>query len=321
MRRPKQDHGGGLDRAVAQFGGKNADWLDLSTGINPVPYPLPEFSPDDWEKLPDSTAMAGLLAAARATWGVPDGTGILAAPGASSLIARLPALSMAKTVSIPAPTYNEHAASFRAHGWEVVQGPAPVRVVVHPNNPTGALWQNDIPPGGPRDLLVIDESFCDISPQQSRVHLAAEKGVIILKSFGKFWGLAGVRLGFAIGQQETLAPLAARLGPWAVSGPALKIGKAALEDHHWARASRRRLKQDAERLDILLKNAGASVIGGTDLFRLAAFENAQVVRDHLAARHRILCRIFPYSKTWVRFGLPGHPPDWARLATALADLP
>lgn len=313
------DHGGGVDAAAARWGGTRADWLDLSTGINPAPYPLPPLPADCWAALPDHGAMARLLAAARQFWQVPDGAEIVAAAGASALIARMPALCPADAV-IPGPTYNEHARAFRAAGLRVAEsGDAPVKVIVHPNNPDGRLWPAT--ETGAR-LTVIDESFCDVMPEASQIARSADPGVVVLKSFGKFWGLAGLRLGFAIARRKTLTGpsghLADLLGPWCVSGPALVAGAAALADLPWAEATRARLAQDAARLDALVLPRGAQLQGGTALFRLYQVGNAAHWQQTLA-RHRIWSRVFPYAPGWLRLGLPPAE-GWARLATALEDL-
>ncbi len=310
----KRDHGGGIDGAALRFGGARCDWLDLSTGINPVPYPLPSFSTDAWTALPDRAAFAGLTNAARGFWNVPENVEILAAPGASAIIARLPALAPVGKVEVPAPTYNEHLAAFRAQGW--TEGPGGAQVVVHPNNPDGRLWTDDELIGD-RPLTVIDESFCDVSPERSLVHLAKRPNTVVLKSFGKFWGLAGLRLGFAIGRPEVIVRLADLTGPWAVSGPALVCGATALGDHDWAKATRKRLVRDADRLDGIVAQTGATLVGGTTLFRLYDVGNAAAFQDRLA-RAYIWSRVFPYSARWVRLGLPGSEADWARLEAALA---
>jgi len=310
-----RDHGGGLDAAIAQYGGARADWLDLSTGVNPLPYPVGSIDPGAWTALPDRAAQDALTRAARSFWQVPDDAAILAAPGASSLIARLPGLAKAGQVHIPAPTYNEHAAGFAAHGWTVTPtAPARphARVIVHPNNPTGHFYGAD-DLGAP--LTVIDESFCDIAPMRSLVGHAIRPGHIVLKSFGKFWGLAGLRLGFAIGPAPLIAQLQEMLGPWPVSGPALAIGARALGDHPWAEATRDRLATDAARLDRLMQGAGAEVTGGTALFRLYRVDNARHWQDRLAS-HRILGRIFPYADDLIRLGLPA-PHGWAQIERAL----
>ena len=311
--RATRDHGGGLDAAIAKFGGNRADWLDLSTGINPMPYPVENLLPSDWMELPDHGAFEALTRAARQFWQVPEGAAILPAPGASAIIARIPALAATGRVQITMPTYNEHAAAFRAQGWQVQpDGPADACVIVHPNNPDGRLWQAS---DADAPLTIIDESFCDVTPDASLIHLAGQPGVIVLKSFGKFWGLAGLRLGFAIGQPELIARLNDLTGPWAVSGPALRIGARALQDHSWAEATRTRLAQDAARLDGLVTSAGAALLGGTDLFRLYNVDNAVRWQDRLARAH-VWSRAFPYSDTFLRLGLPPAA-GWSRLEAAL----
>ena len=309
----QRDHGGGLDAAMALYGGNRSEWLDLSTGINPLPFPVTDFQPQVWGALPDHNASQKLIESARSFWRVPVGAAVLPAPGASALIATLPALKPPQTVEITPPTYNEHAAGFQAHGWTVTdQGPAQARVLVHPNNPDGRLWtEQDIT----APFTVIDESFCDICPEQSLISLADRPNVLVLKSFGKFWGLAGLRLGFAIGHPDLISKLATWQGPWAVSGPALEIGAQALQDQDWATNTRTRLTQDAARLDELVLTKGGSLVGGTPLFRLYEVDDAASWHERLARAH-ILSRIFPYSKTYLRLGLP--PADgWDRIEAAL----
>ncbi|MBU2992581.1 pyridoxal phosphate-dependent class II aminotransferase [Octadecabacter sp. 1_MG-2023] len=334
----KRDHGGGLDAAVAKYGGSRNEWLDLSTGINPVPYPVGDIGQDAWTALPDQGAMDRLLAAARAFWNVPDGAEIVAANGASAIIAKVPYLTdHFGATYIPKPTYNEHAAAISASpNWIETHDSddAPMHIYVHPNNPDGRIWP-ETRMGG-RLLTVIDESFCDVMPERSHIAMAEDQGVLILKSFGKFWGLAGLRLGFAIGAPRTLAPietvklplrkeevrplatLSDHLGPWAVAGPALEIGARALEDVEWAKATRARLMVDAARLDRVMTQAGATFVGGTDLFRLYEVSDAEAAQNHLAQGH-VWSRIFPYSKTWLRLGLPA-PDRWAQLESAVEGL-
>lgn len=309
----RPDHGGGVDAATARWGGNRCDWIDLSTGINPNPYPLPHLPASVWAALPDQKAEAALEQAARRFWAVPEGVAVLAAPGCSALIARIPALAPAARVRIPSPSYNEHGRAFAAAGWQRVdaQAPAEAAVVVHPNNPDGRLFA---PPETP--ISVIDESFCDICPEASLIAESARPGVIVLKGLGKFWGLAGLRLGFAIGDPALIRPLAQMLGPWPVSGPALEIGRVALADTRWADAARSRLATDAARLDALMQRAGARPVGGTTLFRLYDTVDAGTWQDRLA-RARIWTRIFPYSTRWLRLGLPGQETDWNRLEQAL----
>ncbi|MES0827853.1 threonine-phosphate decarboxylase [Ruegeria sp. SCP11] len=311
--RAARDHGGGLDGAIATYGGSRDDWVDLSTGINPHPYEVSGLTPSDWTELPDHGAFERLTDAARRFWSVPEEAAILPAPGASAVIARIPALATPARVQITTPTYNEHAAAFVAQDWSVQpNGPAEARVIVHPNNPDGRVWQES---DANASLTVIDESFCDVSPEFSLIHLANQPGVVILKSFGKFWGLAGLRLGFAIGHPDLIARLNDLTGPWSVSGPALRIGEKALRDTDWANGTRQRLSLEADRMDNLLTTNGASLVGGTTLFRLYEVDDAAAWQDRLARAH-IWSRVFPYSRTYLRLGLPPAG-GWNRLEAAL----
>ncbi|OAN86908.1 threonine-phosphate decarboxylase [Sulfitobacter geojensis] len=309
-----RDHGGNLDAAMARFGGSRSSWLDLSTGINPQAYPLPAISDAAWTALPDVAARDALIKAARQFWSVPENAAVLPVAGASAAIAHIPLLAAKGRVAIPGPTYNEHAASFAMAGWDIVDAlPHDASVHVHPNNPDGRLWTANDCIGA---LRVIDESFCDVAPDVSLMAQADKAGTLILKSFGKFWGLAGLRLGFAIGDAALLDRLSAMLGPWAVAGPALEIGTAALGDIAWAADTRTRLAHDATRLDTLMQSRGAEIVGGTPLFRLYDVENASAWQDQLA-HHHIWSRVFPYNPRWIRLGLPPAT-GWAQLETALS---
>lgn len=315
--RMETDHGGDIDLAVGIHGGTRDAWIDLSTGINRRPYPVRRLPVGAWHDLPDTGATAALARAARGFWRVPDAAAVLAAPGASSLIARIPALTAVGRVAIPAPTYNEHARAFLAAGWALADGASDAQVIVHPNNPDGRIWRVE---DCTADLMVIDESFCDVAPDQSLIALSARPGTVLLKSLGKFWGLAGVRLGFAIGDPDLIARLSSMLGPWPVSGPALAMGTAALSDTAWADRTRQRLGRDASRLDRAMTGAGATLIGGTSLFRLYDVGDASLWQTHLATR-QIWSRTFPYSDRWIRLGLPGPQPEWDRLLAALTPGP
>lgn len=330
---PDTSHGGDLDVAIARFGGTRADWLDLSTGINPVPYPVGPLDDRVWRALPDAAAIAALEDAARRFWQVPDGAEVIAAPGASAIIARLPdvlagVLPPGGSVYISQPTYNEWARAFP--GSTDTRSPrTSAEIHVHPNNPDGRLFPRD---GiGRSPITIVDESFCDPRPDLSMVGEVLRDGVMVVKSFGKFWGLAGLRLGFLIARPEAMgqaAPvvridgvkgrdLRRLLGPWPVSGPAVEIGTRALGDTAWAEATRARISADRTRLDdLVIDRTWASLVGGTPLFRTYKVEDAAALRDQLA-RHRIWTRIFPYAPRWIRFGLPGTEADWARLEAAL----
>lgn len=312
-----RDHGGEPDRSLWQ----GADWLDLSTGINRIPWPLPPLPLPVWRDLPTAAARAAAEAAACRHWGAP---GALAVPGAQAAIEAIPRLAPPGRAAVLAPSYNEHAAQLRRAGWAVaeVAGPedmdgADLAVLVNPNNPDGRCWAPDrvLALAGRVGRLVVDESFGAVDPALS-VAAHADDRLVVLTSLGKFWGLAGVRLGFVLGGAGVRGAL--EPGLWAVSGPALAVGALALADRAWAEATRARLARDAGRLDALARAAGWAVVGGTTLFRLYATPDAQAAQVRLA-RHGIWTRRFPYSATWLRLGLPGPEAEWQRLARALAE--
>ncbi len=323
-------HGGGVDAAAARFGIPADDWLDLSTGINPVPYPLPPLAAALWRRLPDRDQERALRAAAALAYGVADPAHVVPAPGSQALIQWLPRLRRPGRVAVLGPTYAEHAAAWAAAGHEATSLSDPARlaeadvaIAVNPNNPDGRAFA----PPALLDLaaklerrggwLVVDEAFADTTPELSLASSIARPGLVALRSFGKFFGLAGLRLGFALAGPEIAIPLRAALGPWCVSGPAAEIAICALGDRAWIARTRRRLATDAARLDGLLADAGLGIVGGTSLFRLATHAHAADLFEHLG-RHGILARRFPEHPSWLRFGLPGEENDWARLVAALA---
>lgn len=318
-----RDHGGDIGRARAIYGGAPQDWIDLSTGINRVPYPLPDLPPHLWQALPDAALFTDAIAAAQTAYQTQ--VDCLPLAGAQAAIQLVPYLRPPGTVSILSPTYNEHAAAFRTAGWnvkevanlaELTQGDA--AVVVNPNNPDGQVFERDalIDLSQKLSLLIVDESFADASPKQSLAPVADTPNIVVLRSFGKFYGLAGLRLGFALGQSELIDTLRKMAGPWAVSGPALTIGTSALLDTDWQRETRERLVAETGRLDQMAGNTGWALVGGTALFRLFHTPDAQAAQTALAQNH-IWSRIFPTSKNWVRLGLPGLEDEWERLSAAL----
>lgn len=318
-----RDHGGNLDQAMAAFGA--GDWIDLSTGINRRPWPVPALSSGSWRNLPTRAALAGLMAQAAQTWAVPAQVAGVALAGAQSAIQMVPLLRHPGRAAVLGPTYNEHAACLVQSGWTVTQVGSldalrgvDLAVVVNPNNPDGRSY-------APADLLalsrtvgllVVDESFCDLSPALSLLPQSGPENLLILRSFGKFYGLAGLRLGFAFGAPNQISKLAKMAGPWAISGAAIEIGQKALADHAWADQMRDQLAADAARADDLAQAAGWQLTGGTTLFRLYDTGDAKAAQDHLA-RHNIWSRIFPWSDRLLRLGLPGPEAEWDRLAEAL----
>lgn len=316
-------HGGDMTAARARYGGAPEDWIDLSTGINPWPYPLPDLPTAAWTCLPQHDAEERLLAAARQTYDMPEAAGLVAAPGTQALIQLLPFLLSPSRVGVVGPTYGEHAPAWRAAGHDVREVLEPVSdtdvlVLCSPNNPDGRIADPELLKwAGQGRLLVVDEAFADVTPQASFGSQAGRDGLLILRSFGKFYGLAGLRLGFALGDPVLTARLAERLGPWAVSGPALEIGALALADTAWQTATRESLRRAANRLDMVLTRAGFRIAGGTALFRLVETPTpAAAWHDRLANSH-IWTRPFPDHPHWLRFGLPGSEDAWQRLEAAL----
>src|SRR5450631_692357 len=232
-----QEHGGNLDLALQRFGGRLDDWVDLSTGINRQPYPLPRLEPRHWGALPSRADIESLHDAAREAYGTR--APLVALAGAQAAIQLLPRLSSPGRMRILAPSYNEYAAVLRAAGWNVAAvadlaalAGADLAIVVNPNNPDGQRHDRArlLALLAHVGRLVVDESFADTTPQLSLAAAAGRPGLLILRSFGKFYGLAGVRLGFALGSEADVSALAALAGPWPVSGVAIAIGRCALLD-------------------------------------------------------------------------------------------
>lgn len=319
-----REHGGNLDLAQRRFGGRAEDWIDLSTGINRLPYPVGEVSARAWSALPSRAEIDVLHQAARHAYRT--SAPVVAMGGAQAAIQLLPQLAAPGRARILAPTYNEYAGVLSAAGWDVEEvreldalAGADLAIVVNPNNPDGRRHM-------PKDLLallprvgrlVIDESFADADPQLSLASEADRPGLLVLRSFGKFYGLAGLRLGFAIGNPADVVRLTAMSGPWPVSGAAIAIGCQALRDDAWAEATSARLARDCVRLDAMVLSQDWRLIGGTPLFRLYQTPHALAAQERLA-RGQIWSRVFAQMPTWLRLGLPGSEAEWARLAEVLA---
>jgi cobalamin biosynthesis protein CobC len=323
-------HGGDLAAARHLFPDAPEPFLDLSTGINPNSYPLPDLSADLFARLPQNEALAALAAAAATAYGAPSAAHIVCAPGTQILLPLVAGLVGSGRAAIVSPTYNEHARAATLADHRVTEladiEPAPdadLVLVANPNNPDGRLFdKNNLTALAKRlharnGLLVVDEAFMDVGPRD--VGMASEVGrggVVVLRSFGKFFGLAGVRLGFALAAPDVAARLRVRLGPWAVSGPALAIGTKALADRAWIEEMRHRLAAGIVRLDRILAAANLDMIGGTSLFRLVRGHASELF--HHLGRAGIFVRIFPENPSWVRFGQPAAENDWQRLELAMA---
>lgn len=321
------EHGGNLRAAMAQFSRPQAHWIDLSTGINPQPYPVAAQAADAWHRLPE--AFPGLIAAACAYYRAPD---LLAVAGTQAAIQSLPHLRSPSRVVVAAPSYAEHAHQWRRAGHAVREIPyhdlaaavdeCDVLVVCNPNNPTGAIispevlhaWADNLRARG--GWLVVDEAFGDTVPALSIAPLSAHAGIIVLRSVGKFFGLAGLRLGFVGAQPSLLSALQEALGPWTVSGPAQQIGYTALRDVAWQNAMRAQLCAAGAQLHALLAAHGIAA-QGTALFQWWPEPHAAACRQHMAEQG-IWVRMFTSGAGGIRLGLPPDVASWQRLATALA---
>ena len=318
------EHGGRLRRAAEAYGIPLADWLDLSTGINPQGYPVPPVPADAWLRLPEDDD--GLEAAAADYYGSAH---LLPVAGSQSAIQLLPAVLRGERVSLLAPGYAEHAHAWRdrravavgADEIDAAVAHSDIVVLVQPNNPTGVHfgrerlleWHTRLARRG--GWLVVDEAFIDTTPAQSLVPLAGADGLVVLRSVGKFFGLAGARVGFVFAPGSVRAALAERLGPWTLAGPARWAARHALADRAWQTQARAALLTAGERLQALLETHGLPACGPA-LFKLVATPDA--ARLHAAfARRGILLRLFETPQA-VRFGLPSDEAGWARLAAALA---
>ena len=320
------EHGGRLREAARRYSIPEGRWLDLSTGINPLGWPVPPPPDEVWRRLPEEGDE--LLEVARGYYGTGE---LLPVAGSQAAIQLLPRLRPPSRVALLAPAYAEHERAWREAGHEVTllgQTPADealdafdVVVAVNPNNPSGRLlgrerllaWHERLAARG--SWLVVDEAFMDAAPDESLAGDAPRPGLVVLRSLGKFFGLAGLRVGFVLAERPLLVELEERLGPWAVSHPARWVAARALNDRSWQAAERERLTASSERLARLLADAGLASTGGCALFHYVESPRAAEIADRLA-REAILVRRFGEPSA-LRFGLPGGEVEWARLGEAL----
>lgn len=320
------EHGGRLRKAALDYGIPEADWLDLSSGLAPWPFAVPEIPLRAWARLPETDD--GLEQAACDYYGASQ---VLPVAGSQMAIQLLPRLRRAGKVGVLSPCYAEHAEAWRRSGYivrEVLEQEVEffldsldVLVVVNPNNPTGLSltparlldWHARLAQRG--GWLVVDEAFMDNTPQLSLASHTHQVGLIVLRSFGKFFGLAGVRLGFVLAERKLLRLLAEQVGPWAVSGPTRVLGQACLQDTEAHTRQRIRSDEASERLALLLERYGFKPQGGCALFQWLITEHAPALHEFMA-RRGILLRIFTHNSS-LRFGLPANAAEEARLEQAL----
>tara|TARA_R110002012_G_scaffold48697_18_gene126505 strand:+ start:570 stop:1577 length:1008 start_codon:yes stop_codon:yes gene_type:complete len=324
------EHGGRLQHAASEFGVPLEQWLDLSTGLAPYHWPVPALPQSVWSRLPETED--GLSQQAQDYYGAPHA---LPVAGSQAAIQALPTLRKLCRVGILEPTYAEHRLAWERAGHQLVSVttellPAcldqlDVLVVVNPNNPTGQLLNSELLLNWHQRLvsrggwLVVDEAFMDPTPEYSLSAHSHAPGLIVLRSLGKFFGLAGLRLGFVLAEEQLLAVLEERLGPWAVSGPARAVGRSVLADRLTQQLWRSRLHMDSQRLRRLLDAVGLASGAGCGLFqwRLLGQQSAQQLYKDLASRG-VLVRVFN-ELGGLRFGLPRSEAQWQRLESALRD--
>ena len=314
-----------MRKAALEYGIAEADWLDLSSGLAPWPFAVPDIPLRAWARLPETDD--GLEQAACDYYGAAQ---VLPVAGSQMAIQLLPRLRRIGKVGVLSPCYAEHAEAWRRSGYivrEVLEQEVDfyldsldVLVVVNPNNPTGLSltpsrlldWHAKLAQRG--GWLVVDEAFMDNTPNLSLAPFAHQVGLIVLRSFGKFFGLAGVRLGFVLAERRLLKLLAEQVGPWAVSGPTRVVGQACLLDTEGHTRQRLRTEVASERLARLLAQQGFAPHGGCALFQWLITERAEAMHEFMA-RRGILLRLFTHNSS-LRFGLPADEADWARLAQA-----
>lgn len=324
------EHGGRLRRAAQRYDIPVHDWLDLSTGISPFAWPVSSIPASAWHRLPEDDD--GLVDVACDYYGAPD---LLPVAGSQAAIQALPRLRTRSRVGVIAPGYAEHAHAWREAGHVVETLPAAelfaqvyrfdVIVMIHPNNPGGDTFE-------PVDLrvlhallaaqggwLVVDEAFIDATPERSLIGESEREGLIVLRSVGKFFGLAGARAGFVGASRPLLEALRERLGPWALTGPTRHVLRHALADRVWQAQARARLHSGSARLAELLRRHGLAPSAGTAFFQWLRSPHAYALHEALAQRG-ILTRLFEQPAS-VRFGLPGDDVAFARLDVALAAVP
>jgi len=321
------EHGGNLHDAIKRFKRPRHAWLDLSTGINPASYSVPMLAHDAWHRLPETNAE--FIIAAQAYFGASQ---LLAVAGTQVAIQTLPRLRSYSKVIVAAPAYAEHAYRWAQAGHDVLQVPfealdghvrqCDVMVVCNPNNPTGMTfstetlmrWADSL--ASKNGWLIVDEAFIDMTPAASVAAWSDHASLIVLRSIGKFFGLAGLRLGFVLANAQRLSALAEMVGPWAVSGPAQEIGKIALTDVPWQINMRKQLLDAGTRLHTLLARYDINATG-TALFQWWPEPQAQAFWQHMAELG-VWVRLFTKGTNSIRLGLPHTEEDWLRLENALA---
>ncbi len=326
---PMPDHGGDIIWAANTFGIPHENWLDLSTGISPWSWPCENMPIEPFRTLPPNDDQ--LRETARKYYAC-DVEHILPVPGAQFLISMIPFWVKKGRVALPSIGYREHLNAWIKAGHDTVfyrdpheifsmieKGDLNYIVIINPNNPTSEKMSPDTvlaiqsqlrQKHGQNRLLVLDEAFSDSFPELALPNTERDSNTLVLRSFGKFFGLAGVRLGFFIANPKWLSKFRDVHGPWLVSHPALWLASRALADTPWINQQRRRIKAQSEALrGFLLEHYDDAMIRSSDLFQTVFASADELYRDFLAfAQQGILLRYQSYGdhSAWLRFGLPGE---------------
>lgn len=329
-------HGGNLDQAKKLFPEVTGSWLDLSTGINPYSYPFSSLDISLYEKLPSYSHEENLRQVAADYYGCKNKSCVALAPGTQILISLMPTVLNAKEVYVLYPTYEEYISSWWQAGVKVTRvvnfedfetlclQKNVVGVICNPNNPDGrkidiARLESLIKKWSVSgNHLILDEAYMDFSGQ-SMAYLLPSPGLLVLRSFGKTFGLAGLRVGFLLASPEIVQRIRYMLGLWPVNGPALQIAAEALQDGLWKIETEKKLRIQQKRLDAFLQSHSFNLVGGTLLFRLFYHRSANDIWKHLAS-HGIWVRKFDYNPNWLRFGLLYRQADWQRLEAVLLSI-
>ena len=336
-------HGGQLNVYAQHYGISQALWLDLSTGINPGGYFKSDVPDNVLRDLPHDDD--GLQQAASDYYG---SDALLMVPGSSWAIQNLPQVLLKHRPSInkvllPQLGYSEHQQAWLASGVmaEFYSGTpsaaqlktCDVCVLINPNNPSTHLLSKDTVLNIAQQLqqhsawLIVDEAFLDTRPCNS-VTGENEENTIVLRSLGKFFGLAGLRVGSVIACDSILTHLNSLLPPWALSHPARFIAKHALQDTVWIQQTRLRLQQQANKLAELCEQ----VLGGqggdawrilqTDFFVTVLCESKKMTLEchHQLCEQGIYTRLLDHQ-CGIRIGLPSdRSQDWQRLEQGLKQV-
>ncbi|MBO6918350.1 MAG: threonine-phosphate decarboxylase [Rhizobiaceae bacterium] len=324
----KIEHGGNLEEAIKVYGGERSEWIDISTGISPFTTPMPEISLDDWQRLPEPSSLSELAHLAQRYYGADQKCVVTS--GSQFVINHLPDL-LEGDVGIVEPTYGEYAGAFARQNRHFTSissiddiGDVQSIILANPNNPTGRVFSRDellnlaaklSARGG---YLVVDEAFCDVCDQAAMLSGNSIDNLIVLRSFGKFFGLAGARIGFVFAQDNILHQIEQLQGPWAISGPSMAVAKHVLMSNHIHQDLLKKITTRHTDMLNMLKDTGVEIIGGTKLFMLVGHENAIDLHAYLL-KHKILTRKFSYHSKWLRLGLTRDQEEDGRLRDAISS--